>query len=444
MSRSRSLLAEMSDRFLARDPQSRKLLVNGARDVALKGSGLVGFLIMNAVLARVLGVEAFGHYAFVLSLVLLLSMAARQGMDSGILRFVSAYSAQKEWGLLKGAIVWMMSRVGIVSVGIAFFGLVLLVSVGDAIAADLRETAYWGVLCLVLISLSHMNQYALRGRLWIVRAQIPDLVIRPYGVLLAVALLFIAGVSLDGADAMAITAASAAVGVVLGGFWLKQSLPGAVYSAKAERDPAAWRKVSTQLLLVSGASLVLTQTDIVMLGVLTTTDQSGLYSVASRLSAVSIFAIIALGSIGAPMIASFHANNDTDALARIVKLMARFSLATLLPMGVLFAVLGQVILSVFGDQFVSAYVPLLVLVGGQTLAACFGPAAILLTMTSGEAAAARILLFSVGANLILNALLIPPFGMVGASVATALTTALPAAAMYLAARRRLGISAAAF
>ena len=258
------------------------------------------------------------------------------------------------------------------------------------------------------------------------------------------ALLFIAGVPLKGADAMAITAAWAAIGVVLGGFWLKQSLPDAVNSAKAESDTVAWRKVSTQLLLVSGASLVLTQTDIVMLGVLTTTDQSGLYSVASRLSAVSIFAIIALGSIGAPMIASFHANNDTDALARIVKLMARFSLATLLPMGVLFAALGHLILGVFGDEFVAAYVPLLILVGGQTLAACFGPVAILLTMTSGEATAARILLFSVGANLILNGLLIPPFGMVGASVATALTTALPAAAMYLAARRRLGISAAAF
>ena len=79
MSRLKLLMDEISDRFLSGEEQSRKLLVNGARDLVLKGLGLVGFLVMNAVLARGLGVEAFGHYAFVLSGVLLLSMAARQG-----------------------------------------------------------------------------------------------------------------------------------------------------------------------------------------------------------------------------------------------------------------------------------------------------------------------------------------------------------------------------
>ncbi len=444
MSRLKLLMDEISKRFLSGDEQSRKLLVNGARDLVLKGLGLVGFLVMNAVLARGLGVEAFGHYAFVLSVVLLLSMAARQGMDSGILRFVSVYSAQQKWGFLKGVLVWMMIRVGVVAVAVSFFGFAVLLVAGPFAAPGLRETGFWGLIFLPLVTLSQINQNALRGRLWIVRAQIPDLVIRPYGVTLVVSLLYWAGVSVDGGDAMAITAVSAAVGLVLGWVWLRNSLPGEVFSVAAEHEPKAWRQVSTQLLLVSGAGFVLTQMDIVMLGLLTTTDQSGLYSIASRLSAISIFAIVALGSIGAPMIASLYAREDTESLARLVKLMARISLATLVPMGLLFAVLGPFILSFFGDQFVVVYVPLLVLVGGQTLAACFGPAAMLLTMTSAEDTAARVLLFSVVANLMLNGLLIPQFGMLGASIATALTTAIPACVMFFAVRQRLGISSAAF
>ena len=444
MSRLKLLIDQISERFLAREEQSRKLLVNGARDLVLKGLGLLGFLVMNAVLARGLGVEAFGHYAFVLSVVLLLSMAARQGMDSGILRFVSVYSAQQKWGFLKGVLVWMTIRVGVVAVAISAFGFLAILLTGPAAAPGLRETGFWGLIFLPLVTLSQINQYALRGRLWIVHAQIPDLVIRPYGVTLAVALLLLAGISVDGGDAMAITAISAAVGLVLGWAWLRNSLPGDVFSTEAEHEPSAWRKVSTQLLLVSGAGLVLTQMDIVMLGLLTTTDESGLYSIASRLSAISIFAIVALGSIGAPMIASLYAKEDTEALVRLVKLMARISLATLVPMGLLFAVFGPIILGFFGDQFVAVYVPLLVLVGGQTLAACFGPAAMLLTMTSAEDTAARILLFSVAANLMLNGLLIPQFGMLGASIATALTTAIPAGAMFFAVRKRLGVSSAAF
>lgn len=444
MSRLKPLIDEISDRFFAGDAQSRKLLVNAARDLVLKGLGLVGFLIMNAVLARGLGVEAFGHYAFVLSVALLLSMAARQGMDSGILRFVSAYSANQKWGLLKGVLVWMIARVGLISVTISAIGFLALLAVGDLAAPGLRETGFWGLIFLPFVTLSQMNQFALRGRLWIVRAQVPDLVIRPYGVSLVVSLLLWAGVSLDGGDAMAITAVFAAVGLVLGWVWLRNSLPADVFSSVAEREPQAWRKVSTQLLLVSGAGFVLTQMDIVMLGLLTNTDQSGLYSIASRLSAISIFAIVALGSIGAPMIASLYAKEDMKGLARLVKLMARISLATLLPMGILFAILGPIILGFFGDQFVAVYVPLLVLVSGQTFAACFGPAAMLLTMTSAEDIAARILLLSVIANLVLNAILIPQLGMLGASIATALTTALPASAMFFAVRQRLGISSAAF
>ncbi len=444
MSRLKLLMDEISERFLSGEDQSRKLLVNGARDLVLKGLGLIGFLVMNAVLARGLGVEAFGHYAFVLSVVLLLSMTARQGMDSGILRFVSVYSAQQKWGFLKGVLVWMTIRVGVVALVVSFIGFAVLLVAGSLAAPGLRETGFWGLIFLPLVTLSQINQYALRGRLWIVRAQIPDLVIRPYGVTLVVSLLLWTGVSVDGGDAMAITAISAAVGLVLGWVWLRNSLPGEVFSVAAEHEPKAWRQVSTQLLLVSGAGFVLTQMDIVMLGLLTTTDQSGLYSIASRLSAISIFAIIALGSIGAPMIASLYAREDTEALSRLVKLMARISLATLVPMGLLFAVFGPVILSFFGDQFVVVYIPLLVLVGGQTLAACFGPAAMLLTMTSAEDTAARVLLFSVVANLMLNGLLIPQFGMLGASIATALTTAIPAGVMFFAVRQRLGISSTAF
>jgi O-antigen/teichoic acid export membrane protein len=444
MSRLKLLMDEISERFLSAEDQSRKLLVNGARDLVLKGLGLIGFLVMNAVLARGLGVEAFGHYAFVLSVVLLLSMAARQGMDSGILRFVSVYSAQQKWGFLKGVLVWMTIRVGVVALVVSFIGFAVLLVAGSLAAPGLRETGFWGLIFLPLVTLSQINQYALRGRLWIVRAQIPDLVIRPYGVTLVVSLLLWTGVSVDGGDAMAIAAISAAVGLVLGWVWLRNSLPGEVFSVAAEHEPKAWRQVSTQLLLVSGAGFVLTQMDIVMLGLLATTDQSGLYSIASRLSAISIFAIIALGSIGAPMIASLYAREDTEALSRLVKLMARISLATLVPMGLLFAVFGPFILSFFGDQFVVVYIPLLVLVGGQTLAACFGPAAMLLTMTSAEDTAARVLLFSVVANLMLNGLLIPPFGMLGASIATALTTAIPAGVMFFAVRQRLGISSTAF
>jgi len=207
---------------------------------------------------------------------------------------------------------------------------------------------------------------------------------------------------------------------------------------------AQWRRVSTPLLFVAGANMLLTQIDILMLGLFQTTDASGIYTIASRLAAMSIFATIALGSFGAPLVAELYAEKKLDDLARIIKTMARVAFACLVPAVIFFVFFGEWILALFGAEFVAAYFPLMVLMGGQALAACFGASAIVLTMTEHEDLAARVLVGSVVANVALNALLIPPFAMEGAAIATALTTALPVALMSFLAKKHVGINSTVF
>ena len=431
-------------RLAGDDRLKARLFSKGLADLTVKGVGLFALFGMNAVLARIMGVEAFGHFAFVSSAVLVASLLARQGMDSGALRLVPGYIARQEWGLLNGMLRWMLIWVAGVSAVIGMGVVLALVVFSDRVPAGLFETALWGALLLPFTTVLYQLQYILRSRGWMVRAQVPDLVWRPIGISALVALAWYVGWPVAGHHAMAFAVGITFFGLLAGWMWLRQSMPDQVRAASGVLAQAQWRRVSTPLLFVAGANMLLTQIDILMLGLFQTTDASGIYTIASRLAAMSIFATIALGSFGAPLVAELYAEKKLDDLARIIKTMARVAIVCLVPAVIFFVFFGEWILALFGAEFVAAYVPLMVLMGGQALAACFGASAIVLTMTEHEDLAARVLVGSVVANVALNALLIPPFAMEGAAIATALTTALPVALMSFLAKKHVGINSTVF
>lgn len=437
-------LSALAVRLFGDDRLSAQLFSKSAADLVIKGAGLVALFAMSAVLTRLMGVEAFGHFVFVSSAAVVFAMVARQGMDSGVLRLIPGYFLEEKWGLLHGLLHWSLKWVFAGAVGLGLATAIVLIGLRDTLPVGLFETALWGLALLPVLALSQQIQYILRSRGWIVRAQIPDLVLRPLGVIAVVVTVWLAGYAVHGRDAMAIMVVVSLIGIVVGAVWLRKSFPAIVWSAPRAFLTPEWRRMSTQLLFVSGANLLLTQIDILMLGILQSTDQSGLYAIASRISATAIFATIALGSFGAPLIAELYSQGKLDDLARISKTMARVAFAFLLPAVAILIVLGENILGLFGQAFVVAYHPLLILVGGQALAVCFGASAMILTMTAHEKIAARMLVLSVGMNILLNAFLIPVYGMTGAAIATALTLAFPVVAMSFIVRSRLGINPTIF
>jgi len=433
-------ISTLLSRLAGDDRLKTRLFSKGLTDLMVKGAGLFALFGMNAVLARIMGVEAFGHFAFVTAGVLVLSLLARQGMDSSALRLIPGYVAHEEWGLLRGFLTWTLSWVFAVSVGIGLLVLAVLVAFRDSVSNGLFETAIWGAILLPIMAVMYQVQYVLRSRGWMVRAQVQDMLLRPIGISILAAIFWIFGRPVFGHHAIIFSISIVLVGLLFGWRWLQKSMPGEVRDTASVFVRPEWRRISTPLLLVAGANMLLTQTDVLMLGVFQNTDMSGIYSVASRLAAMAIFATIALGSFGAPLIAELYSQGKIDDLARIAKTMARVAFACLVPATIFFLLAGEWVLALFGLEFAAAYHPLLVLMSGQALASCFGASAMILTMTEHEDAAARVLVGSVVANIILNAVLIPSYGMMGAAIATALTTAVPVATMSWFVKSRVGIN----
>ena len=128
-------------------------------------------------------------------------------------------------------------------------------------------------------------------------------------------------------------------------------------------------------------------------------------------------------------------------LDRLARSAANGIFATTVLVAAALAILGGSILGLFGDAFVVAHTPMMILVGGQVAWAAMAPASIILNMSGHQNASAKILAGAAALNGLLCIVLAPAYGATGAAVATAIATVYWNVMMVLALKRLLRVRA---
>src|SRR5258705_3240628 len=86
----------------------------------------VGFALTycsQLIIARVVGVDTYGVYAFVFAWMVVLAYFSALGFDVGLLRFVPAYQAERAWPLLQGVIQYAQRRAMLVGLCVILLGI---------------------------------------------------------------------------------------------------------------------------------------------------------------------------------------------------------------------------------------------------------------------------------------------------------------------------------
>src|SRR5690242_336103 len=108
-----------------------RLLRRGASGALLVQVGGAGFsLIVNVLLARLVGKSQYGIYAYAMSWVSVLGVLALLGQSSSVVRLVPVYLHRKEWSTLRGL------RRG--SSAIVLGGSIAIMLIGGAVVFALR------------------------------------------------------------------------------------------------------------------------------------------------------------------------------------------------------------------------------------------------------------------------------------------------------------------
>lgn len=188
------------------------------------------------------------------------------------------------------------------------------------------------------------------------------------------------------------------------------------------------------------AFMILNLTDRLMLRFLDSTSQLGIYDIALRLSNLSLLGILSLNAIAEPKFAEFFARNSMDQLRQFVKRMTFIGLLIAIPVITILGLFPDFWLGFFGKEgdFLSGRTSLYILLLGQLISVACGAVLILLNMTGHQRSVQTILICAAILNVVLNALLIPKWGIAGAAWATTIGTILWSIWALLTVRKKLG------
>src|SRR5689334_22637619 len=118
----RALSTTPVNAIFAKDRQGHPLARASIASLAtlVVGAGLT--CASQLVIARIIGPDSYGIYAYVLAWVTLLGYLSTLGFHVSLLRFVPAYQARNEWALARGVIRYAQRGTAGTAIGIALIG----------------------------------------------------------------------------------------------------------------------------------------------------------------------------------------------------------------------------------------------------------------------------------------------------------------------------------
>jgi len=408
------------------------------------GGNLISFLL-QVMLARLLGVESYGDYIYVITLVNILHIFGKVGFDRSSLRFIPSYQINEQCSLTKGFLLQSNKITLLCSVSLSIVSLIIIWLLHGSIRSDLIALLGLASILLPLKSFSVMTYAKIQAFKHVVLSQFLQLILEPLilGVLVLICFL-VAQAYFNAKAALVINITATFVVTIVALGYLRRYISKELFDISPSFKTSEWMKVSFILSLTIGFNLILQETDVIMIGMIQDTTESGIYKAAQRVSHLLRFGLIAINAIVAPLIAESFAANQMDQLQYISTFATRRMSAIAIFVCILLVFWGDKILALFGNEFQSAYVVLLVLGVGQIVNAFAGPVGVIMGMTNNQNFSLYLTVFSAVVNVALNYLFINLYGIIGAAIATSITLSFWNITQALVVRRRLGVNPTIF
>ena len=394
-------------------------VINGAAVafvLKVLGAGLT--FLFNLVLARTLGAEGAGLYFLALTITTIATVFGRMGLDNTLLRFTAASAVVGDWGAVKGFYVKSMRMALITS----FLSTVVVFILAPFLAKtvfqkpELIGPIRWMSLAVVPMVFLILYAEMLKGL-----KRIKDSF-----------LVFGVGVPTFSLVGLLLLGGSSGVN---GAVWAYGS--GAIFSALL--GVILWRIATPQLENISGKfqtkkilqssiplfwvgllQMLIHWTATFTLGIWGTEEEVGIFSVASRTAMLTNLILTSMNSISAPKFAELYKKKEMDALSATARSAAKLMTFIASPLLLLFLIAPQWVMGMFGAEFQKGGILLSILAVGQFVNVATGSVGYLLMMSGHERLMRNNTAFVAIVVVLMNIILIPNMGSVGAAIATSI------------------------
>jgi O-antigen/teichoic acid export membrane protein len=401
--------------------------------------GAVLFVLSQIIISNLLGSEGFGRYIFVIMIVTILSTIARYGMESPLIRYISIEKDKGNHYKIAEYFVFSHAVVFVISISIGFFLFLFNLLIGPHFKSPYNYFDIALVIPLLyFMATSIIMSQILQGMSlshWagLIQQAVPS----------GVVLIFIYFFYLDITYEITINATIIGwlIATVIGVTIYFLSIKGAAQDIRyVPRYSSSFWNSSKPMALANIMTQIYQWLVVAIGAALLSIGEVGQLGAALRISMVVSFFLGSVNMVTSPKYAVYFHNNNFEKMKFLVQNVTR----VIFVFGVLiFAIstyFSQEIMSLFGDDFVDAYVLLIILMAGQLFNALTGSVGYLLLMSGHEKEMKNAVLWSFLISSVLHYFLILNYGVIGAAIATSLSVIFLNLYLSILVKEKLGFS----
>jgi O-antigen/teichoic acid export membrane protein len=371
----------------------KQVAVGGATAFAIFVASAGVTACSQLLIARLVGADTYGVYAYVIAWMTILAYFSALGFDIALLRFVPAYQTTQAWSLARGVIQYAERRTLAVSIAVMLAGASVVMIWSRQFSPELRNTFLAGFVLVPVWALLWMRCSIIRSFGGVVLAVLPDKVVRD-GLLLVLVVLIslVPGRHTNAPVVMLATLVGSIAALTLASLAMRRLRPGELDIILPEYAAATWRHTAVPLVIITAAEAVLNRGGVVLLGWFGETREAGIYSLAFNIAFLVVLPRTAINTLFAPTISSLFTRRDQVTLQALVTKAASWTLCAAVCIALALAILAEPILTWFGKDFAAGVPALRILLVGQVIAASYGSQLSVMTMTEHERGAAALLI----------------------------------------------------
>lgn len=373
-------------------------------------------LLERVIIGRLLSVDVYGEVSVLLSVVTVSVIVSLFGFTKGIPRYISRTTdmSEKRGIWWSGVVVSTLIAVVVTAVLLLQSELLFEYVLDGLISSEAAQLLLLSTPFIVGIRLVVAGIRGMETTTY--RIVVNDFFYPVLRIGIALALL------LGGAGAVAVgqaylvsSVAAFALGVVL----FNRLFP--IYG-RIETNVPELLRFSFPLLLSSIFAVLLLKTDTLLIGLLSTSFEVGLYNAAYPLANGMIVILSAFGYLYLPVASRLDSNSERESMERVYQVTTKWIIVITFPLLAVFLVYpGGILTLLFGPDYRPAALSLVVLAGGFFVNAVFGRNVETLSALGDTRSVFVGNALGFAFNVCCNILVIPVYGIEGAAVVSALS-----------------------
>ena len=399
-----------------------KLIKNSLNVLLLRVGGVALMFCLSLFLTNNFSADIVGQYDFVRSTIMILSGISLIGTNQAIIYYSGVLTSKNSFGSIKSIYFKMVSLVFIIC---GFLYIPLFLVSEDFINQIFNKPESYSLIelsvqGLFFYSITMLNIDTIRALKKTIISELFRNVFRYTPFFLFSVILYL----IDKPEGLVVwfiysfvalcIISTAAVFFIL----LNKDFPNTAAQKYSTKDIV---KTSYPMALSAISYFLMQSVDVLFLGAFDTFESIAYYSVAVKIATVTSLALISVNIVIAPKIAKIYNDRNFSELKSMIRKATRINVLISIPILLILFFFPDFLLSMFGDNYTLAKNAFLILLIAQFFNSVTGPSALYLNMTGRQKILNFILLTCLLINVILNLILIPEFGMIGAASATTIS-----------------------